>query len=84
MRSSTILSAATAAAAVTQALSARSTYSEDWIAIHQTLNTYPLAIDSKDFGLLSQVFTANVIADYGAGVGVLNGLEAVESGLQQR
>ena len=26
-----------------------------WESIHQTLHTYPLAIDAKDFGLLSKV-----------------------------
>ena len=69
---------------VTPALSLSPSYSNDWLAIHQTLNTYPLAIDSKDFGLLSQVFTNDVIANYSTGVGVLQGLTAVEEGLQQR
>lgn len=56
----------------------------DWVAIHQVLNTYPLAIDGKDFALLSQVFTEDVVANYGTGLGVLQGLSAVEAGLQER
>ena len=28
-----------------------------WESIHQTIHTYPLAIDSKDFALLSEVLT---------------------------
>lgn len=59
-------------------------YSDDWIAIHQTLNTYPLAIDNKDFGLLSQVFTNDVVANYSTSIGVLRGLADVEEVLQQR
>ena len=55
---------------------------EDWIAIHQTLHTYPLAIDSKDFSLLSRIFTEDVIADYSSGLGVLQGLSTVEETLE--
>ena len=59
----------------------RGGHSGDYIAIRQTLNRYALALDSKDFGALDLVFTVDVVADYGRGVGVLNGLQAVETGL---
>ena len=54
-----------------------------WEQIHQTLSTYPLAIDSKNFGLLSQVFTTNAVANYSTGTGVLTGLPNIETTLQQ-
>ncbi|KAK5113607.1 hypothetical protein LTR85_010836 [Meristemomyces frigidus] len=57
--------------------------SDDWVAIHHVLNTYPLAIDGKNFALLSHVFTQDVVANYNTGVGVLQGLGAVEAGLQE-
>lgn len=56
----------------------------DYIAIRQTLNTYPLAIDNKDFGLLAAVFSPNAIANYSTGVGILSGLDQIESGLEAR
>jgi len=59
-------------------------YTEDYIAIQNTLATYPLAIDSKDFGLLSEVFTADVVANYSAPLNILSGLTQVETVLQQR
>lgn len=52
-------------------------------AIRNTLNTYPLAIDSKNFSLLSSVFTPDAIANYTAPLGVLTGLPAIASTLQQ-
>ena len=33
-----------------------------WESIHQTIHTYPLAIDSKDFALLSEVSTLHALA----------------------
>ncbi|KAK4546749.1 hypothetical protein LTR36_001481 [Oleoguttula mirabilis] len=42
-----------------------------------------IAIDSKEFALLGDVFTQDVVANYGSGVGVLQGLSAVERGLQE-
>jgi len=53
-----------------------------WEQIHHTLSTYPLAIDSKNFGLLSQVYTPNAVANYSTGTGVLNGLPNIETTLQ--
>jgi len=62
----------------------RAGYSEDYISIQNTLAIYPLAIDSKDFALLDQVFTDDVVADYSAPLNVLSGLTQVETVLQQR
>jgi hypothetical protein len=56
----------------------------DYIAISNTLATYPLAIDGKDFSLLSQVFTVDVVANYSAPLNVLSGLPQVMTVLQQR
>ena len=33
-----------------------------WESIHQTVHTYPLAIDSKDFALLSKVSHLQILA----------------------
>lgn len=52
-----------------------------WEKIHQTLDTYPLAIDRKDFSLLSQVFAPNAFADYTGALSNLTGLPAIEAGL---
>lgn len=58
-------------------------YTDPYIAIRQTLNTYPSAIDSKNFRLLSQVFAPTVVANYGSGVGTLNGTDEVEAVLEK-
>jgi len=58
-------------------------YADDYVAIQNALATYPLAIDSKDFGLLSSVFTVDVVANYSAPLNVLKGLAQVESVLEQ-
>ena len=52
-----------------------------WEQIHQTIDTYPLAIDRKDFGLLSQVFTPTAFANYTGPLSNLTGLPAIQSGL---
>lgn len=53
----------------------------NWEQIHQTLHTYPLAIDGKDFALLSSVFAPNAFANYTGPLSNLTGLAAIESGL---
>lgn len=57
--------------------------SQDYIAVRQTLNRYPLAIDGKDFAALSEVFAPNVVANYSTSIGVLSGLTQVEEVLQK-
>lgn len=52
-----------------------------WETIHQTLHTYPLAIDSKDFALLSSVFTPTATANYTGPLSNLTGLPAIQAGL---
>jgi hypothetical protein len=49
------------------------------ISLQQTLALYPLAIDSKNFAALDQVFAQDVVANYSTGIGVLNGLPTVIS-----
>lgn len=51
----------------------------DVLAIQHTINQYPLAIDSKNFDKLSDVFTDDAFADYGVPVGVMNGLPQIKS-----
>ena len=52
-----------------------------WEEIHQTLHTYPLAIDTKDFGLLSAVFASSATANYTGPLSDLSGLAAIQAGL---
>ncbi|KAF6241881.1 hypothetical protein HO173_000593 [Letharia columbiana] len=52
-----------------------------WESIHQTIHTYPLAIDSKDFALLSKVFTSGASANYTGDLSNLNGLPAIQTAL---
>ncbi len=52
-----------------------------WEQIHQTLHTYPLAIDSKDYGLLSEVFTSDAFANYTGDLSNMTGLAAITAGL---
>ena len=49
------------------------------ISLQQTLALYPLAVDSKNFAALDQVFAQDVVANYSAPLGVLNGLPTVIS-----
>jgi hypothetical protein len=49
------------------------------ISLQQTLSLYPLAVDSKNFQDLDQVFAKNVVANYSTPIGVLNGLPTVIS-----
>lgn len=57
-------------------------YVEDYVSIQNTLALYPFAIDSKDFGLLNQVFTQDIVANYSAPLNVLTGLAEVQNVLQ--
>ena len=50
-------------------------------SIRNTIARYPLAVDSKEFSTLSAVFTDDAYADYGQGVGVLEGLATIEAAL---
>ncbi|OQO09090.1 hypothetical protein B0A48_05981 [Cryoendolithus antarcticus] len=56
---------------------------EDYNAIQNTISTYSLAIDSKDFTRLSQVFTPDIVANYSAPLNVIRGLSQVQAVLQQ-
>jgi SnoaL-like domain len=52
-----------------------------WKQIHQTIHTYPLAIDRKNFSLLREVFTPNAFANYTGPLSSLTGLQAIETAL---
>jgi hypothetical protein len=52
-----------------------------WEQIHQTLHTYPLAIDTKDFGLLTSVFAPAATANYTGDLSNLTGIAAIQAGL---
>ena len=52
-----------------------------WEQIHQTLHTYPLAIDSKDYGLFTEVFAPNAFANYTGDLSNMTGLAAITAGL---
>lgn len=53
-----------------------------WEEIHQTLNTYPIAIDSKSGALFSQVFTPDAFANYTGPLSNLRGLRNITVALQ--
>jgi hypothetical protein len=50
----------------------------DRIAIHDLLNRYSTAIDSKDFDLLDEVFTPDGIGDYTASGGIRGSLAEIK------
>jgi hypothetical protein len=50
-------------------------------SIRQTLSLYAHTIDSRNYTFLSSVFTPDAIANYSASLGVLTGLESIESTL---
>lgn len=49
----------------------------DYNEIRNTLSLYPLAVDGKNFGSFSKVFTSNVVANLSQG-GLIHGLPALE------
>ena len=52
-----------------------------WEQIHQTLHTYPLAIDFKNAPLFAHVFAPNAVANYTGPLSNLTGLPAITDGL---
>ena len=55
-------------------------HAKDELEIRNKISLYALAIDTKDFGLLSQVFTSDVVIDYHVpDSGPLAGLPAVQA-----
>jgi hypothetical protein len=53
----------------------------DRLAIHDVLNLYSTAIDTKDFGLLDEVFTPDGVADYTASGGIRGTLPEIKEWL---
>ena len=53
-----------------------------WEQIESTLTLYARAIDTKDFALLSSVFASNAFANYTGYLSNLNGLPAIQAGLE--
>ena len=52
-----------------------------WEKIHQTLHTYPLAIDFRDGPLFAAVFAPNAVANYTGPLSNLTGIDAIKDGL---
>lgn len=52
-----------------------------WEEIHQTLHTYPLAIDFKNGPLFGAVFAADATANYTGPLSSLTGVDAIREGL---
>src|SRR5436305_15147278 len=48
--------------------------------IHQTLHTYSLAIDTKDFDLLTSIFTTSPTANYTGYLSNLTDIAAIQNG----
>lgn len=72
------VSALAAVLAIYQAFPRPSPYQE----ITQILSTYPLAIDSKNYTLLSSVFAPEATANYTGPASNLTGLSGIEAGLK--
>jgi len=52
-----------------------------WEQIHQTLHTYPLAVDFKQASLYPQVFANDAFANYTGPLANLTGIDAIREGL---
>ena len=52
-----------------------------WEEIHQTLHTYPLAIDFKESPLFAAVFAPNAFANYTGPLSNLTGIDAIRDAL---
>jgi hypothetical protein len=52
-----------------------------WEQVHQTIHTYHLAIDHKNFSLLREAFIPNAFANYTGSLSSLTGLQAIEATL---
>ena len=57
------------------------TAASDIVQIQQTLNLFPLSVDTKNYSLLADIFTSDVTANFLIG-SVLHGLEAVQQQLE--
>ena len=56
-------------------------YDSAYIEIQQTLAKYPIAVDNKDYTMLSEVFTVDGIFEADLPTGPLEGLAAIENWL---
>lgn len=55
------------------------------LQIRNKISLYTLAIDAKDYGLLEQIFTTDVVVNYNyTGLGPLNGVPAVQAFLTEQ
>ncbi|MCJ1423799.1 hypothetical protein MMC29_001684 [Sticta canariensis] len=55
------------------------------LQIRNKISLYTLAIDAKDYGLLEQVFTTDVVVNYNyTGLGLLTGVPAVQAFLAEQ
>lgn len=58
------------------------THLSPWVQIHQTLHTYPLAIDGKDAALFHRVFAQDAFANYTGPLSNLTGIDAITTALR--
>ena len=56
----------------------------DWVAIQNTLSLYCVALDTKDFDLLNEVFTPDVEAVYPFPGGNMMGIKAITDTIGHR
>jgi len=61
-----------------------STNFADYIAVTNTLSLYCVALDTKDFGLLDEVFVPDALASYPFDGGNLSGLGTIVSVISKR
>lgn len=52
------------------------------VQIQQTLNLFPLAVDSHNYTILDQVFATDATANFATSAGYLQGLTAIKDGLR--
>lgn len=57
---------------------------QDYIAVKNTLSLYCVALDTKDFGLFSEVFTSDADTKYPFEGGNLTGVDAIAAAISQR
>ena len=55
-----------------------STRTDDLVAIRQTINLFPILVDSYRYSEFSRVFTPDCVVDFGESTPVLHGVAAVQ------
>ncbi len=57
--------------------------STEFIEIHELLNRYPIAVDTKRFDILDSIFSNDVRAEYSTIADTFSSLDALKAGLAE-